>query len=90
MKVGYKRYTVIKYDCLDRRVNLIAACAATTFSLGVIAFVFTPLADKVGAALFWVLPGLHYFRQRSREKYMDGVAYFIQFVRSDFSCKIAS
>ncbi len=36
MKVGDKRYTVIKYDCLD------------------------------------------------------GVVYFIQFVRSDFPCKIAS
>lgn len=55
MKVVYKRYTVIKYDCLDRRINLIMACAATTFSLGVIAFVFTPLADKVGAALFAIV-----------------------------------
>lgn len=55
MKAGNKRYTVIKYDCLDRCINLIAACVATTFSLGVIAFVFTPLADKMGAALFAIV-----------------------------------
>ena len=55
MKDVYKRYTVIKYDCLDRRINLIVACVATTLSLGIIAFAFTPLADRMGAALFAIM-----------------------------------
>lgn len=55
MRVGDKRYTVIKYDCLDRRINLIAACVATIVSFGSIAFAFMPFADTVGSALFAIV-----------------------------------
>ena len=55
MRVEDKRYTVIKYDCLDRRINLIAACVATIVSFGSIAFAFMPFADTVGSALFAIV-----------------------------------
>jgi uncharacterized membrane protein len=47
--------------------------------MGVVPFYVKYQMQEIGivfcgaAALFWVLAGLHYFRQRSREKYRDDV-----------------
>lgn len=46
------QYTVIKYDCRDRRSSLIMACVATILSFGIIILAGSPLADRMGSVIF--------------------------------------